>query len=206
MTRAASTGVRRIVHAGAMLCAAALGLAVATGARAQVYNDEHPAPLSAAERPPVVFAPVWDSLVGRWLGQGDAASPAEGAVTGAASFAYDLDGRVLVRRNVADYPATKGHAGLHHEDLMTIYPAPDGLHAEAMYYDNEGHVIHYAATWASDGRSLVMLSFPEDGAPRYRLTWRFAGLDKLALTFDVAPPGSTAFASYAGGVLQRAGH
>ena len=89
---------------------------------------------------------------------------------------------------------------------MTIYPAPDGLHAEAMYFDNEGHVIHYAATWASDGRSLVMLSFPEDGAPRYRLTWSFAGLDKLALKFDIAPPGSTAFASYAGGVLQRAGH
>ena len=206
MTRGASTGAHGLARIGAMLCAAALGLVAAPCARAQVYNDEHPAPLSRAERPPVVFAPVWDSLVGRWLGQGDAASPDKGGVTGAASFAYDLDGRVLVRRNVADYPATKGHAGLHHEDLMTIYPAPDGLHAEAMYFDNEGHVIHYAATWASDGRSLVMLSFPEDGAPRYRLTWSFVGLDKLALKFDVAPPGSTAFASYAGGVLQRAGH
>lgn len=195
-------------HVAAWLLAAATGLvavvddAMAAGPPAV----EHPAPLSRAERAPVVFAPVWDALVGRWLGQGDVADGGKGGLVGAASFEYELDGRVMTRRNVADYPAVDGHAGLHHEDLMTIYPAPDGLHAEAMYYDNEGHVIHYAATWASDGRSLVMLSFPEDGAPRYRLTWRFVGFDRLALTFDVAAPGTVEFSSYAAGLLQRAGH
>jgi hypothetical protein len=198
---------------GTVLQALAVGLACSATAQADdrrvPHTDEHPAPLSAAERPPVVFAPVWDALIGRWLGQGGTAS-ADGTgvagVTGAASFDYELDGRVLVRRNVADYPTAKGRPGLHHEDLMTIYPAPDGLHAEAMYYDNEGHVIHYAATWASDGRSLVLLSFPEDGAPRYRLTWTFAAFDKLSLTFDIAPAGTADFSSYAGGTLQRAGH
>lgn len=180
--------------------AAAPALALACTARAA----EAPAPLLPAERAPTVFAPAWDALVGRWLGEGEAAG-AKG-VKGAASFAYELDGRVLTRRNVSDAPPANGHAGLHHEDLMTIYPAPDGLHAEAMYYDNEGHVIHYAITWASDARSLVLLSFPEEGAPRFRLTWKLVGIDRLAMDFDVAPPGSVEFRSYAGGVLTRAGH
>jgi hypothetical protein len=179
---------------------ALVALAFCAAARAA---DPQP-PLTPAERAPTVFAPVWDGLVGRWLGEGDT-KDARG-VQGAASFAYELDGRVLTRRNVADYPPANGRAGLHHEDLMTIYPAPDGLHAEAMYYDNEGHVIHYAATWASDGRSVVLLSFPEENAPRFRLTWRFIGLDRLATDFDVAAPGSADFKRYAGGVLVRAGH
>jgi len=166
--------------------------------------DAPSAPLTPAERAPTAFAPVWDALVGRWLGDGGTQDAS--GVKGATSFAYELDGRVLTRRNVADYPPAGGHAGRHHEDLMTIYPAPDGQHAEAMYYDNEGHVIHYAATWASDGRSLVMLSFPEDGAPRFRLTYRFVGLDRLAIDFDVAPPGTVDFKGYAGGVLARAVH
>jgi hypothetical protein len=192
---------------GTLLWAAALGLVAAMGAHAAGA----PAPLTAAERPPVVFAPEWDALIGRWLGQGEAGAangtaPGPRELAGAASFGYELDGRVMTRRNVADYPPANGRAGRHHEDLMTIYPAPDGRNAEAMYYDNEGHVIHYAATWASDGRSLVMLSFPAEGEPRYRLTWRFVGFDRLVLTFDVAPPGSVEFASYAGGLMRRAGH
>ena len=180
--------------------AAACTLALSFGASAA---DAPAAPLTPAERAPTVFAPVWDALVGRWLGDGEATGTK--GVKGAASFAYELDGRVLTRRNVADYPPSNGRPGPHHEDLMTIYPAPDGMHAEAMYYDNEGHVIHYAATWASDGRSLVLLSFPEENAPRLRLTWKFAGPDRLAMDFDGAPPGTVDFKSYAGGVLTRAG-
>src|SRR5262249_47639053 len=99
--------------------------------------DAPSAPLAPAARAPTAFAPVWDALVGRWLGDGGT-QDANG-VKGATSFAYELDGRVLTRRNVADYPPAGGRAGRHHEDLMTIYPAPDGQHAEAMYYDNEGH-------------------------------------------------------------------
>jgi hypothetical protein len=51
-----------------------------------------------------------------------------------------------------------------------------------------------------------MLSFPEDGAPRCRLTWSFVGFDPLAPTFDIAPPGSVTFARYAGGTMRRTGH
>jgi len=159
------------------------------------------APPGASERAPTVFAPAWDALVGRWIGIDDGRP---GTASGATSFEYELDGRVLTRRNVVDYPGSNGRAGVHHEDLMTIHPAPDGRDAEAMYYDNEGHVIHYAATWSSDEHVLVMLSLPDAGAPRFKLTFTFEQFDRLAVVFEIAPPGSVEFRRYVGGTMRRA--
>jgi hypothetical protein len=156
---------------------------------------------------PTVFAPAWDALVGRWLGAADADAPRDAPVpsSGAATFDYELDGRVLTRRHVTDLPAAHGRPALHHEDLMTIYPAPDGRNAEAMYYDSEGHVVHYAATWSTDERTLVFLAFPEEGTPRLKLTWHFDDVDTLAQVVEVAPPGGVVFRRFDGGTLHRVG-
>src|SRR5262249_44579660 len=62
----------------------------------------------------------------------------------------ELDGKVLVRHNKSG----------RHEDLMVIYGS------RADYWDNEGHVIHYAVT--ADGKSAVFLSDPDAGGRRYR--------------------------------------
>jgi hypothetical protein len=87
---------------------------------------------------------------------------------------------------------------------MTFYPGPDGRDADVMYHDRDGHVIHYVATWSDDGRTLMMLSVPEAGAPRYRLAWRLDGDHTLVTTLEIAPAGSEAFASRSGGTLTRA--
>jgi len=63
---------------------------------------------------------------------------APGAGTGAFSFKADLDGHVLVRRNVAVMPNGR------HEDLMVVYRDPQGL--RATYFDNEGNTIQYAVS------------------------------------------------------------
>lgn len=178
-----------------LACAATLAL---------VHAHTHAAP--DAERAPTVFAPAWDALVGRWVDEPPATprhSTDPPAAEGRATIDYDLDGRVLVRRRTTDIPAMNGRPPLHHEEVMTIYPAPDGRNAEAMAFDNEGHVTHFAATWSSDERTLVLLSFPEERAPRVKLTWRFEDPDTLVQEIEAAPAGSVAFKRYDAGVAKR---
>ncbi len=73
----------------------------------------------------------WQFLIGEWAGEGGG-EPGQGA--GVFSFKPDLDGRVLIRKNRSDYPATKDKPAYHHEDLMIVYP--EGPAARAVYFDN----------------------------------------------------------------------
>ena len=100
----------------------------------------------------------WDALralVGEWAGEG---SGAPGQGTGGFSFTEDLAGKVLVRRNRAEYPATKDRPAFVHEDLMVVYRAPGSAQPRADYYDNEGHVIHYGVEVSGDGTAITFLS------------------------------------------------
>jgi hypothetical protein len=132
--------------------------------------------------------PNWDSfrfLIGEWIGEG-AGAPGEG--TGGFSFSFDLQGQILVRKNSADYPATKDKAAYSHTDLMVIYRESDDS-LKAIYFDNEGHVIHYAVSFSKDQTTLTFLSDPSPSSPRFRFIYSKAAPDKLKLEFDIAPPG-----------------
>jgi hypothetical protein len=113
-------------------------------------------------------------LIGEWAAE-------EG--NGGSSFDFDLQRKILIRKNFS--PG--------HEDLMVIYLDP-GL--KAIYFDNEGHVIHY--TVEAEANSVKFLS------EQYRLTYRRNGEDKLTLDFDIAPPGKP-FANYIHASLRKKG-
>jgi hypothetical protein len=140
-------------------------------------------------------------LVGEWTGDGGG-DPGKGS--GRFSFALDLQGKVLVRRNRADFPAAQGRPAFSHEDLMVIYRPERNGSAKAIYFDSEGHVIDYAATFAEDGRTLVFLSDLATGAPRFRLTYTKAADDSMGIKFEIAPPGKPdAFKPYLEGKAHR---
>ena len=145
---------------------------------------------------------AWASLqflVGEWAGAGNG-QPGQGG--GNCSFQPDLQRRILVRKSYAEYPATNQRPAFRHDDLMIVYPETGGLRAE--YFDNEGHVIHYALRVAAD--SAEFLSDAAVGAPRYRLTYVKAGPDALSMKFEVAPPGKPdSFQTYLDAKLRRAG-
>ena len=127
----------------------------------------------------------WETLhflEGDWVGIEGSGQPGK-AAGGGFSLHRELGGKILVRRNRAEYAATKDRAAFVHEDLMVIYPDAK----RAVYFDSEGHVIHY--TIEADGKSAVMVSEPDASAPRYRLSYRSAGADSLSILFEVAPPG-----------------
>lgn len=158
------------------------------------------APQSPAQQPTEAN---WDSfrfLLGEWIGEGTGA-PGEG--TGGFSFNFDLQGKILVRKNNADYPATKNKPAYSHTDLMVIYRETDDS-LKAIYFDNEGHVIHYAVSFSKDQNTLTFISDPSPSSPRFRFIYSKATPDKLKLEFDIAPPGKPeAFSKYIEGSAHR---
>ena len=149
-------------------------------------------------------APKWDGwqfLVGKWEGKGSGA-PGEG--TGGFTFQFDLQNRVLLRKNYAEYPATKDRPAFRHDDLMVVYQTDDGS-TRADYYDNEGHVIHYDTEISADSSSIMFISGITPGSPRYRLTYSKELNGSLGIRFEVAPPDKPGeFVKYIDATAERA--
>ena len=146
---------------------------------------------------PDVFAPL-GFLKGTWVGTG-AGDP--GAATGAFTFATELDGKVMLRRNEARFPAKDGRPASRHTDLMLIHPEGGAL--KAIYADNEGHVLHYTATPLPQGTGVAFLSDPAPG-PRFRLTYRATTPTEVVTTFEIASPDQPeAFSKYLEGTSKR---
>lgn len=158
-----------------------------------------------AQRGPVAnkLDSKWAALVGEWTGEG-AGNPGSGS--GTSSFQFDLQKQVLVRRSHSEYPASGGRPATVHDDLMVIYPGT-GQESHAIYFDNEGHVIEYTATWSAGDDTLTFLSKPASGAPQFRLTYKKVDAQTLTVAFEMAPPGQTgAFKPYVSGRLKRTGN
>src|ERR1700758_4279985 len=79
-------------------------------------------------------------LIGEWTGEGGG-GPGQGS--GGFSFLPDQQGKILVRKNRADYPATKDRPAFSHTDLMFLYRESGESKLRAIYFDVEDHVIHY---------------------------------------------------------------
>lgn len=127
----------------------------------------------------------WNYFLGEWTGEGTG-EPGEGR--GGFRFDFDLHGKILVRRNFAEYPATAEMPAYRHDDLMIVYQDPQ-QRFRATYWDNEGHIIHYAAEFSQDKNTLTFLGDIEPSAPRFRFTYQKMGNDRLSIKFESAPPG-----------------
>ena len=139
-------------------------------------------------------------LIGEWTGKG---SGSPGEAGGSFSFSFELEEKILVRRNRADYPATKEKPAYSHTDLMVIYK--EGPVTRAIYFDNEGHIINYAVTVSKDLPTRVtFLGDISASAPRFRFVYSKINNDNMTFQFDIAPPGKPdVFARYLEGSLVR---
>lgn len=133
-------------------------------------------------------APNWDAwkfLQGKWVGEG---SNEQAQGSGYASFELDLQNKVWVRRNHAEYPGANGGPAQVHDDLMIIYFNSKSGQTRAFYTDSEGHVIHYTASFSRDGKQLVFLGDRNDSGPRYRLTYIITSPDHMSVQLEMAQP------------------
>ncbi len=138
-------------------------------------------------------------LMGEWVAEGD---PSQGK--GGFSLTPDLQGKILVRKNHAEYEATAERPAIVHDDLMIIYPEATGSHLRASYFDNEGHVIHYAVLPLEDGKAVEFLSDASPVHPSYRLTYVEQRVGRVLLRFEIAPPGvPPTFSTYIESTVRR---
>src|SRR5512135_185157 len=111
---------------------------------------------------------TWDKL--QFL-LGDWSSPVSGqpgqGVSGSTTFTYDLDQKIIVRRSRAEFAPAPGETqGLVHIDLLIIYQQPGEKDLRAIYFDNEGHIIHYNLLFPDDRCAVVFESQASEFSPR----------------------------------------
>jgi hypothetical protein len=130
-------------------------------------------------------------LLGTWEAKTTGGN-AQAQGTGTYTFRLELKDHVLARHS--GYEACKGPEDFNceHGDLLYIYPEGAGL--RAIYFDNEGHVIHYAVSVAKPGM-VVMVSDPAGPGPQFRLTYELNG-DLMAGKFEIKMPGKADFGTY----------
>lgn len=146
--------------------------------------------------------PDWSQfkfLIGDWVGEGSGA-PGEG--TGTTTFYFALDDHILVRKNHAEHPTANGRPAITHDDTMMLYFENNSF--RAIYFDNEGHTIHYSAAFPPDSSALILTSDINQTAPRFRFTYRKIENGKLKVIFEIAPPGKPEeFKKYVEGIISK---
>jgi hypothetical protein len=143
----------------------------------------------------------WKFLLGEWVAEGSSGVPGS-ASGGGFTLEPELGGKVLVRKNHAEYPATKDHPAFSHDDLMVVYR--EGGATRALYDDSEGHVIHYDAAVTPDGKQIQFVSEASGGGPQFRLTYGDLGDGVVRVLFEIAPPDKPgAFAKYVEATVRR---
>jgi len=147
--------------------------------------------------------PAWEKLnmlAGEWVAQG-AGQPGQGE--GSFSFQYDLDKKVMVRKNISEYPATGDKPAIAHKDLMVIYAGSTEEIVKAIYFDNEGHIINYSINFPDGDKTIQFVSDPLQNTPRFRLTYSFSDNEVININFEIAPSGTENFKSYVKGSANR---
>jgi hypothetical protein len=138
----------------------------------------------------------WDALdflKGTWVAT--AKGPNGVASTGTYTFRSELDHHVMARYSTRDANC-KAPASFdcEHGDSLIIYEETPGQPLKAIYFDNEGHVIHYDVSVPTPGVA-VFLSEPSGRGPQFRLQYELHGSD-MSGKFEMKPSGQLKWTSY----------
>jgi hypothetical protein len=138
----------------------------------------------------------WKSLqflIGTWEAktQGGSAGAAD---SGTYTFRPELRNHVLARHSSNE--GCRGPAGFdcEHEDLLYIYQDAPGQPYQAIYFDNEGHVVRYDVSTPT-ATTALFLSDPSRPGPQFRLIYELKGSTMYG-KFQIRMPGQVEFKSY----------
>ena len=145
-------------------------------------NPSHPDPWKALS-----------FLYGTWEARTTGGQPV--ATGGTYTFREELKGHILARHSTSN-AGCKGPADFDcdHSDLLYAWqPFPHGP-VSAIYFDNEGHVIHYSVS-TPDANTAIFLSDPNQPGPLFRLVYERKG-DTLSGKFQMQMPARSEWQSY----------
>ena len=131
-------------------------------------------------------------LEGTW--EAKTQDPKGPTVAGRYTFAHELDGHVFARHATND-PGCKAPATFdcQHGDLLYVFQDAPGQPFKAIYFDNEGHVLHYDVS-VTGPNMVTFLSQPSPG-PQFRLIYERKG-GTMNGKFQMQVPGQTEWHSY----------
>jgi len=132
-------------------------------------------------------------LIGTWEARTSGGS-AQAASSGTYSFQFELGNHVIVRQ--ISKGGCKGPADFDcgHNDLLYIYRENSQPTPKAIYFDSEGHVIHYDLSIPAP-TSVVFLSDSSQPGPQFRLSYDLKGTTMYG-KFEIRMPGETQFKPY----------
>ncbi len=115
--------------------------------------------------------------------------------TGSYTFRRELGGHILARHSTSDV-GCKGPAAFdcEHGDLLYVYEEAPGQPLKAIYFDNEGHVIHYDVS-VPDPHTVIFLSEASRPGPQFRLMYELKGAS-MSGKFQMHMPGQAEWKSY----------
>ena len=131
-------------------------------------------------------------LEGTW--QAKTAGLAGGDAAGSYVFRRELNGHVLARHTLDKQNCQAAQEVCDHQDLLYIYQETPGAPLRAIYFDSEGHTIHYSFT-SPAVNSVVFLSETTANGMRFRLSY---ALKEGVMTgrFELQPPGQQEWHTY----------
>lgn len=141
-------------------------------------------------------ADPWKALAfleGTWDAHAQAGS-AGAQSNGTYTFKPELKNHVLVRRS--DSAACKGPKNFdcEHSDMLYVYQDAENQPLKAIYFDNEGHVIHYAVS-TPDPSTAIFISDVSPSGPQFRLVYELKD-SVMWGKFQMRMPGQADWKSY----------
>jgi hypothetical protein len=167
---------------------AALALLTTCGVSAQT-QAKPPAPAAAKTDPWVSFR----FLLGSWEAK-TTGGVAQAQASASYAFRLELRDHVLARHSSIGSCNSPDDFDCRHSDLLYLYGAGNGPTLQAIYFDNEGHVIHYDVTTPKAG-SVVFLSQAAQPGPQYRLSYELVE-GTMNGKFELRMPGQADFMTY----------
>jgi hypothetical protein len=141
-------------------------------------------------------ADPWKSLrflLGTWDAKTLGGS-AKAAAAGTYSFRLEMKDHVLARHSGREKCEGPADFNCQHDDLLYVYQETPGQSYEAIYFDNEGHIIHYDVSVPSASTAIFLSDHSHPG-PQFRLTYALSG-GLMNGKFQMRMPGQTEFTSY----------
>ena len=147
--------------------------------------------LASAQSAPDPFAPL-AFLLGTW--EAKTINNPTVTASGSYSFRAELNGHILARHSTANGCKGPDDFNCQHGDLLYIYTEGPGRPLRAIYFDNEGHVIHYTVT-APTPTTAEFLSDANSPGPQFRLLYELKD-SVMSGRFQIRMPGQSEWKSY----------
>jgi len=130
-------------------------------------------------------------LEGTW----DAKATGNGvAAMGTYTFRLELRDHILARHGSLTECKGPSTYDCEHGDLLYVYRDAPAQPLKAIYFDNEGHVIHYDVSTPSPA-SAVFLSDSSQPGPQFRLAYELKGQVMFG-KFQIRVPGQQEWKTY----------